>query len=810
MTKRKTSSRSNRSSSGRSSSGSRTSSTSTRRRSTSSRSSSRRKKQTEPLWDRLTRDQKLDILGWVLVGLAVLTILSMISAEQGILTQWWISLLAQVFGWGRYGVPLFFGAIGLWLVLRDFGDRIPTLQSEQVVGIILAFFMGLISMHYIVSLIEPGQMLFTIAKAGRGGGFTGALLLDTSRKWLGNTGTVLLQFIGWVVVITFVLGISPAEALQYLIARVTNIRAGLGGSVSHRRNLNNEPLPSELAPPPPPAVQHDVYTPSRPAAKILDRSGDTPLPNINVAAQRTRTGEAPTLPELTVGKQAWRLPVVSDILEEGSEQYYSEDLIRKQVRTIEDTLASLGAPVRVQEINQGPVITQYGTEPLFISSRTGRTTKVKVSKIAGLADDLALALAARSIRIQAPIPGKGLVGIEVPNENASLVSLRDAMESEAFANLKGRLRLGLGQDVSGQAVIADLRRMPHLLVAGATGSGKSVCVNSIIAALLLQNSPDTLRLILVDPKRVELTQYNGIPHLLAPVIVDVDRVVATLRWIMREMDSRYRRFSGIGARNIEDYNQRVTKLQDLSPIPYIAVLIDELADMMMQTPEETERVICRLAQMSRATGIHLIIATQRPSVDVVTGLIKANFPARIAFAVASSVDSRVILDMPGAERLLGQGDMLFMPPDIAHPLRLQGAFVSDRELKRLITYWRNAVEPTEQEGVEPLPGGGPNVTEITSQPQLFPTFDEPASKNSQIKDQLLPTAVEIFLAENRASTSLLQRRLRIGYTRAARLMDYLTDMGIVTEEKQGQFRKVNRPVAEELLHSLNPDGSDAF
>ena len=636
--------------------------------------------------------------------------------------------------------------------------------------------------------------------------------MDTSQKWLGNTGTILLQLITWVVVITFVLGISPAEALQYLIAQFAGLRNGPGGSARRQLTFNSEPLPSELAPPPTPSVQYNTPSTPRPAAKVLGGTGDNvpvEIPNINVPNQPTSKEEVSIVPEFTVGAQTWRLPTVSDILEEGSEQYYSEDLIRKQVRIIEDTLISLGAPVRVQEINQGPVITQFGTEPLFISSRTGRSTKVKVSKIAGLADDLALALSARSIRIQAPIPGKGLVGIEVPNEQASLVSLRDSMESEAFADVKGKLRLGLGQDVSGQAVIADLRSMPHLLVAGATGSGKSVCVNSIIAALLLQNSPDTLRLILVDPKRVELTQYNGIPHLLAPVIVDVDRVVATLRWITREMDSRYRRFASIGARNIEDYNQRVVKIKDLSPIPYIAVLIDELADMMMQAPEETERVICRLAQMSRATGIHLIIATQRPSVDVVTGLIKANFPARIAFAVASSVDSRVILDMPGAERLLGQGDMLFMPPDIAQPLRLQGAFVSDRELDRLITFWRNAVEPTEHGSIESLPGDGPSVQEIVSQPQLFPTFDELASQNVQIKDQLLPNSVEIFLAENRASTSLLQRRLRIGYTRAARLMDYLTDMGIVTEEKQGQFRKVNRPVAEELLRSLNPDDGGA-
>ena len=510
---------------------------------------------------------------------------------------------------------------------------------------------------------------------------------------------------------------------------------------------------------------------------------------------------------MAVGTQSWRLPSVIDILEEGSEQYYSEDLIRKQVRSIEKTLESLGAPVRVREINQGPVVTQFGTEPLFITSRTGRTTKVKVSKITSLADDLALALSARSIRIQAPIPGKGLVGIEVPNEEPSVVSLRDIMESEGFGKLSGRLRLGLGQDVSGQAIAADLRAMPHMLIAGATGAGKSVCVNSVIAALLLQNTPDTLRMLMVDPKRVELTQYNGIPHLLSPVIVDVERVVPALKWIMREMDSRYRRFAQVGARNIEDFNRRVSKTTDETPIPYITVLVDELADLMMQSAEETERVLCRLAQMARATGIHLIIATQRPSVDVVTGLIKANFPSRVAFAVASSVDSRVILDMPGAERLLGRGDMLFMPPDVSQPLRLQGAFVSDHELDRLIHFWRNAVEPGEspQQVDFPRPMAAAHSDEIVpAQPALFPNFEEETQLASQFEDQLLPTAVEIFLAENRASVSLLQRRLRIGYTRSARLVEQLTDMGIVMLETEGQSRKINRAVAESLLQSLYP------
>ncbi len=314
--------------------------------------------------------------------------------------------------------------------------------------------------------------------------------------------------------------------------------------------------------------------------------------------------------------------------------------------------------------------------------------RVRVGKIAALADDLALALSARTIRIQAPVPGKGYVGIEVPNEEIALVALRDVIESEAFNRLKSPLRFALGQDVAGNAVAADLAAMPHLLIAGATGSGKSVCVNSLISCLLLNNTPDDLRLIMVDPKRVELTGYNGIPHLLAPVVVELERVVSALQWVLREMDKRYHKLAQAGCRNIKEYNAKLAAAGE-KKLPYLVVIIDELADLMMLAPDETERTITRLAQLARATGIHLVIATQRPSVDVVTGLIKANFPARIAFAVASGVDSRVILDQPGAERLLGRGDMLFQAPDAPAPVRLQGIFVSDGEIQRLVTYWQS-------------------------------------------------------------------------------------------------------------------------
>ncbi|MCP5099111.1 MAG: DNA translocase FtsK [Chloroflexi bacterium] len=531
------------------------------------------------------------------------------------------------------------------------------------------------------------------------------------------------------------------------------------------------------------------------------------------------------------------------------DQDNSGTIIREQVEVIEHTLDSFGAPATVVEINQGPTITQFGVEPNFIEQRSGKRTKVKVGKIAGLADDLALALAAESIRIQAPVPGKGYVGIEVPNPAKALVSLRDVMDTAEFekAAKKSPLAIGLGQDVGGQPIVANLDSMPHLLIAGTTGSGKSVCVNGIIACLLLQNSPDTLKLVMVDPKRVELTGYNGIPHLAAPVIVEIDKVIGTLQWALREMDNRYKMFAEIGARNITDFNKKVRRHSKYDPLPYIVIIIDELADLMMLSPEDTERSVTRLAQLARATGMHMVIATQRPSVDVVTGLIKANFPARVAFAVSSGTDSRVILDSTGAERLLGQGDMLFQSPDAAAPVRSQGCFVSDEELAKLIAYWQRArrfnMIPAE-ESVQKRPSRprrAPQPEAKPSPPQRSPTppveapvvnLDSPVSSEAEtvaltpvkkkrpsrkkptppppeprpaqptsettqqplwealqkepedkglpeLNDDLLPEAIAMVRKLNKASTSLLQRRFRIGYTRAARIVDYMEEVGII-------------------------------
>jgi S-DNA-T family DNA segregation ATPase FtsK/SpoIIIE len=479
------------------------------------------------------------------------------------------------------------------------------------------------------------------------------------------------------------------------------------------------------------------------------------------------------------------------VFEPGNDAMLSEEDLRIKARTIEDTLHHLGVEGKVVEVNRGPAITQFGVEPGFVTSRDGnKQTKVKVSRITAVANDLALALAAKTIRIEAPVPGRSIVGIEVPNAEIALVSLRDVMESESFAKIggKSKLAIALGQNVSGQSVSADLAAMPHLLVAGTTGSGKSVCINAVIACLLARNTPDDLRLLMVDPKRVELTTYNGIPHLMAPVVVDLERVVGTLQWVTREMDARYRKFAKAGARNIDDYNARVKDTpgpegEPMEKLPYIVVVIDELADLMMLAPDQTERTICRLAQMARATGIHLIIATQRPSVDVVTGLIKANFPARISFAVASSVDSRVILDGPGAEQLLGRGDMLFVSPDSGQPVRLQGCFVSDKELLKLVRHWKG------MRGAEDSTQSEPAAAETKPFVQ-HPLWDEMRAEMKKAKespeDDLLGRAIEVVKLQRRASISLLQRKLQIGYTRAARLIDFMEQKGVVGPAVEGE------------------------
>jgi S-DNA-T family DNA segregation ATPase FtsK/SpoIIIE len=430
-------------------------------------------------------------------------------------------------------------------------------------------------------------------------------------------------------------------------------------------------------------------------------------------------------------------------------------LHRRNEEIIVRKLASFEIPAQIVGRNAGPVVTQYEVQP---------APHVKVSRIEGLADDLAMALAARSLRIEAPIPGKSAVGVEVPNKDFNIVALRGILESVDFTSPgTSRLTFALGRDVAGKAQAVDLAKMPHLLIAGATGSGKSVMVNALITSLLCNSTPDDVRMILMDLKRVELAAYNGLPHLLVPVITEPERAKAALKWAVNEMEGRYRRFAGATARNIRAYNE--TRADPADRMPYIVIVIDELADLMMREGKNVEDPIVRLAQKARATGVHMVLATQRPSVNVVTGLIKANFPSRIAFAMASQIDSRTILDTPGAEDLIGRGDMLYQPADLPRPMRLQGVFVSDVEIGRIGQHWRDQIDDPHYD-----------MAIIESDEDSTGSVDDLADEEA---DRLLPDAVGVIREYDRASASLLQRRLKIGYARAARIIDQLEARGYI-------------------------------
>jgi len=713
----------------------------------------------------------MDLVGIALALVGLLTLLSLFSVTTSSLTGSWRSMLGLAFGWGVYILPFALIILGVWLVARDV-ERLPLLSIERIIGILLLFVSLLVILH---AFSGTADAYMAAAQDGRGGGYVGAFILQALVKGLGGAGTFIILLAWLIIALTMTLDLSVPEMFtwaQPIAAKLKQRMVELRTQFAARRAG-----PDTSAAISGPGANSDNFTP-------LNRPPIIPQENLPPGVKiQTGVSMAPVI--------HWTLPPVREILELAQAPAINEEYIEQHARLIEETLASLGAPSQVVEISRGPAITMFGVEPLFIETRSGQT-RVRVGKIASLADDLALALAAPRIRIQAPVPGHSYVGIEVPNDEMTLVSLREVVESDVFSRGRSTLRFALGKDVSGHPIASDLSALPHLLIAGTTGSGKSVCVNSILTCLLMHNTPDELRLILVDPKRVELTGYNGIPHLLAPVVVEIERVVGALQWMTREMDNRYHKFAEIGARNIQDYNGRM-KVQGGKRLPYLVVVIDELADLMMIAPDETERTITRLAQLARATGIHLVIATQRPSVDVVTGLIKANFPARIAFAVASNTDSRVILDQPGAERLLGRGDMLFQSPDAAAPIRLQGVFVSDTEIQRLVDYWRQQAGQTSAYAVpagSEIPG-----TPVDAVPQGVP-LKPPNYEGRQVPmfedmspqekgDPLLDEAIDLVRREGRASVSMLQRKFRIGYTRAARLVDTMQDKGIIGPPEGG-------------------------
>ncbi|NEW05608.1 DNA translocase FtsK [Paenibacillus sp. SYP-B3998] len=445
---------------------------------------------------------------------------------------------------------------------------------------------------------------------------------------------------------------------------------------------------------------------------------------------------------------------------------------KANARKLEATLESFGVRAKVLEVVRGPAVTRYEIQP---------DVGVKVSRIVSLTDDIALALAAKDIRMEAPIPGKSAIGIEVPNLEVSIVTMREVMETNTFHDSSSRLSVVLGRDISGQPIVGNLAKMPHLLVAGATGSGKSVCINGIITSILYKAKPNEVKFLMIDPKMVELNVYNGIPHLLAPVVTDPRRASLALKKVVVEMEKRYELFSKSGTRNIEGYNAMLTESGTAAPLPYYVVIVDELADLMMVAANDVEDSICRLAQMARAAGIHLIIATQRPSVDVITGVIKANIPSRIAFGVSSQVDSRTILDMVGAEKLLGRGDMLYLPVGASKPVRVQGAFLSDQEVEHVVGFVRTQEQANYQE-------------------EMVPQVEDMPEQQNEFEDELYDQAVQIVVEAKQASVSLLQRRMRVGYTRAARLIDSMEAKGVVGPYEGSKPREVLMSI-EQLTHN---------
>jgi S-DNA-T family DNA segregation ATPase FtsK/SpoIIIE len=747
-----------------------------RTRSTKRKTKTRSRK-SKSSWQKLTESIiSGQTLGVVMALTGIFTTLALFSSQRGRLTAWWIDQMSLLFGIGVYWLPVVLIVSGIFIFLFSQGHR-GAFTLKRFSGFLL-FWVALQAIVHLVGISRGSASLIDSPRPGDFGGMMGWGIAQTLASFLGVGMATLLTVLALLTALILIFGIRGKTMIALLVAAMTAL-ALLGNDAGARwRNHLWPAISSRLG-----ALGRWIkqlltrrkLTKNQPAPVALDEGPVSTLPPEPQEPVLTRPE-----PEVRIiGSESgdWRLPRIEDILDATLAGEITEEDLAERARTIEDTLHAFGVPVTVVEVNKGPVVTQFGVKPGYVIRKVRgeeRKMKIRVSKIQTLSNDLSLALAASPIRIEAPVPGRDIVGIEVPNQAVSMVTLRSILESEDVQAMKSPLKVALGQDVSGRAVAASLSRMPHLLIAGATGSGKSVCVNAIICSLLFEYTPEELRFIMVDPKRVELTIYNGIPHLIDDVITEVETVVAVLGWAVKEMESRYKKLEKAGVRNIEGYNAKMVA-EGKEKMTYTVIIIDELADIMMMAPDEVEKLLVRLAQMARAVGIHMVLATQRPSVNVVTGLIKANFPSRVAFAVTSQIDSRVILDTPGAEKLLGQGDMLFMRPDSAKLSRLQGAFVSDAEVHRLVRYWRGQRTSAQQPQEEEAPAiQRPLWEDVAAQ-----------AKTKSRRDVLYDDAVQVIMESGRASTSLLQRRLQIGYTRAARLIDMMEADGVIGPDLGG-------------------------
>lgn len=680
-----------------------------------------------------------DIGGVLALAFALMTFLALFDLTGGTLLIWWARLLRSFLGWGSLLMVIVTGIVGLVMLRWQVGGT-QNINWGRILDLEIAAFAGLALLTVIGGA--------SVQRAGQGldGGLVGWGLVELMNMVI-PVPWLQITFFSVVFFVFIVLGLRLWRPIAVLLrnSRESGSLSAAGtlasnGTISAGTFDGQESLNAAV----PGASRRTLpRLPSEFRKKfkinILEEKGSKPPP---------RDERLPTL-DLLVNEQTTRP---------------DERNINLTAGLIEKTLAEFGIPAKVVGYRVGPTVTQFAVEPGFLEKNGPEDEivrqKVRVSQISALSRDLALALSAERLRIEAPVPGRPYVGIEVPNTRSALVRLRPILETESFYKFGSPLTIALGRDVSGQAVVADLARMPHLLIAGTTGSGKSICIAALTTCLVMNNTPEDLRLVMVDPKMVELVRFNGLPHLYGKVETDIERILGVLRWTVAEMDRRYKILESSRSRNIDTYNRKIRRRRSEEPLPQIVVMIDELADLMMTAPDQTEQSLVRLAQMARATGIHLVVATQRPSTDVVTGLIKANFPARISFSMASSVDSRVILDAVGAESLLGRGDMLFLPPEASSPIRAQGIIVTDQEIEKVITFWQKT---------------HPQAEEVS------PPWEELLEQEAILaeKDDLILEAISIVRETQHASASMLQRRLRIGYPRAARLIDELEHLGVV-------------------------------
>ncbi len=687
------------------------------------------------------------VLLFAVAGVSILSLLNLAGRAGELAT----GVLSILFGWGRFLFPLILILVGYFLINPERYEITPL----NWIGL----FLFELSFHGLLHLFIPLEKAFEIIGSRSGGGYVGLFLSYPLNKIAGFWVTLIILLAIFIISLLIMFNTSLSR-LAAGAGPFSWFFSKIGGSINNLklRRMEKEYNGND---------NEEAEEEGEEENNEEDEEGEAGEEEEEEEEESAGPLEQKKIP---FPRSRVKINLPLDLLDSKIYKPTSGNIRNNQI-IIQKTLENFGIEVEMAEVSVGPTVTQYTLKP---------AEGVKLSQITTLHNDLALALAAHPIRIEAPIPGKALVGIEVPNQSVATVTLKEVMDGDEFRHRQSNLSLALGKDVAGQPWLADLGRMPHLLIAGATGSGKTVCINSVIVSLLYQNNPDDLKFIMVDPKRVELPVYNDIPYLVTPVITDVKRTINALKWAIREMDRRFELLNKFGKRDISSFNQNISE-----KLPYIVIVIDELADLMATAMSEIEAAIVRLAQMARAVGIHLIVATQRPSVEVITGLIKANITSRIAFSVASMVDSRTILDTSGAEKLLGRGDMLFITSELSKPKRLQGTYVSDAEIKRLVEFLKKQAKAEYVEGV-------------TEKPTVSSGSSHGDDYGSEEEDELLGDAKEVILQAGKASASLLQRRLKVGYARAARILDILEEQGFIGPADGAKPREIlSNEIAEE-------------